>query len=662
MKNIWKGMAALLLGASLLTACGDDSTDPQGHFPAIDVSTRKLAPNATGAGGESGTTRAFVGTVVTAEGFNLDQVGLVTFDDVAAEIVEQSIKVLKFQVPALDLPQRDEAYLTDLLVYDLDGNVAFHYDYYVTVPVTDALVSGFSPASGTVGTVVKIEGRNLEQVTEIRFGGQVIRSDAFTEVVAGSAASSVSFAVPAGSYAAGESGVAVTAVWGGANEIDVTGETPFLVHTPKIEAVSSPAGDVAKIGEELTFTGAYLDLVSAVKWGAYELIVLAQTESALTVKFPSSIEPANPIVAAADIAGVYGEPAQSVVLAAAYRLDTTPQGPAKPVLKEMTAQDGGTDNRFYLGKVVTVTGENMASVEGFLVDGVAAELAGAPNDVQAQFIVPDGVTFTEAKTVAVEAVYGGGTKVDFGTAKVYPFYYYKGVRLGLGSNSKNTYTEYASQHAFFYPDLGRTVSTQEWADGKFDPYVVETGTNPAVKAASVLTKSALTAEEYYAVKPYVFFITNLSHKLSIAGCANSNSQLKTHCTGVLGSWTPLPSTYGTPIVMYRVMNESWGEAVKAGTLESMAAYDGALATAGAPALGTAETTSAWVKGSVLMLNYITYTKGEKPATGDDASVLAKLGFIHVTDVTCADLGTGLANAGREGYIEFDMYWSKTLNE
>lgn len=27
MKNIWKGMAALLVGAALLTACGDDSSD-----------------------------------------------------------------------------------------------------------------------------------------------------------------------------------------------------------------------------------------------------------------------------------------------------------------------------------------------------------------------------------------------------------------------------------------------------------------------------------------------------------------------------------------------------------------------------------------------------------------------------------------------------------
>lgn len=661
MKNILKGMAALLLGAALLTACGDDSTEPAGHTPAIDVTTRKLAPDATGAAGESGSTRAFVGTVVTAQGFNLDRVSRVTMNDTEAEIVEQSIRELKFKVPALGFAQRDDSYLTDLLVYDDRDEVVFRYEYYVTVPVTDAVVTGYAPASGTVGTVVRIEGRNLEQLAEVRFGDKAVLSDAFVEVVEGSESSSVSFAVPAGQWAAGESEVAIAAVWGGSNVVDVTGDAPFKMQTPRIDPVAQPEGENAAIGDELTLTGEFLDLVSEIKWGAYELIVLEQTASAITVKFPSSIEQADPVVAAADIAGVYGTPAQAVVLAAAYRVDTTPQGPAKPVFKSFEAEDGGAGNRLYLGKTVTVTGENMASVEGFLVDGVAAALVGEPNDVQASFAVPDGVSFTSATEVAVEAIYGGGTKAEMFTAKVYPFYCYKGVRLGLGSNSKNTYTEYASQNAFFYPDLGRTVSTQEWLDGKLDSYAAS-GSNPAVKAASTLTKAALTAEEYYAVKPYVFFITNSSSKLSIAGCANSSSQIKTHCTGTLGAWTSLPSAFGTPIVMYRVMNESWGEAVKAGTIESMASYDGALATAGAPAFGTAETTSVWVKGSVLMLNYITYTKGGKPAADDTASVIAKLGFIHVTDITCADEGTGLANADRAGYIEFDMYWSKQLNE
>lgn len=651
MKNIWKGLAALLVGAALLTACSDDSTDPQGHVPAIDVSTRKLAPDATGASGESGTTRAYVGTVVTAEGFNLDQVGGVTFDGVAAEIVEQSIQVLKFKVPMLDFAQRDDSYRTDLLVFDNAGNIVFRYEYYVTVPVTDALASGYSPAEGTVGTVVTIEGRNLEQVTEIRFGGRTILSDAFVEVVAGSENSSVSFAVPAGSYAAGESEVAIEAVWGGANTIDVTGDTPFRMQTPRVDALQQPEGTNAAIGDEVTLTGEYLDLLSEIRWGDSELIVLDQTAATLTVKFPSSIEPTDPVVTAADIRGVYGEPAQPVVLAAAWRLDTTPQGPAKPVLKEMTAEDG----KFYLGKTVTVTGENMASIEGFLVDGVAAELAGEPNDVQAAFIVPDGVTFTEAAEVAIEAVYGGGSKVDFGTATVYPFYYYKDVVIGSGTSSVSAYPypEFAWTNAFFLPDSGRVISTDDWVSETIDSFAKLASSNAAIPSANTLNKENATAEQYYACQPYIFISASSAGKLAFQNPANSASQLKTH--RYAGGKTAVSSTFGTPLIFFNVLKSgATFDAVKAGELTTMTGIE-KVASASAPAFGAA---NSFVAGDVIAVHYVTWTKGAKPAANED---IRKQGYMVVKEVTCGDEATGLAT-DLNGHVKFDFYWSKTLNE
>ena len=651
MKNIWKGMAALLAGAALLTACGDDSTEPDGHVPAIDVTTRKLAPDATGSTGESGTTRAYVGTVVTAEGFNLDQVGDVTFDGVSAEIVEQTIKTLKFKVPVLDLAQRDDSYRTDLLVLDRAGNIVFRYEYYVTVPVTDALASGYSPAEGTVGTVVTIEGRNLEQVTEIRFADRTILSDAFTEVVAGAEKSSVSFAVPAGNYAAGESEVAIAAVWGGVNEIDVTGEVLFRMQTPRVDPLQQPEGTNSLIGDEVTMTGEYLDLLSEIEWGDSELIVLEQTASTLKVKFPSSIDPTDPVVAAADIAAVYGEPAQRTVLAAAWRLDTTPQGPAKPVLKEMTAEDG----KFYLGKKVTVKGENMASVEGFFVDGVAAELAGEPNDVQAEFIVPDGVTFTEASEVAVEVVYGGGTKVDFGTATVYPFYYYKDVMLGSGSSSvKNyPYPEYAWTNAFFLPDSGEVISTDTWVNEAVDAFARLSASNAAITSANTLNKASVTAEQYYGVQPYIFLSTGSDGKLAFQNPANSASQLKTH--RYEEGKTAVSSTFGTPIIFYNVLKEgATFDAVKAGTLISMTEIE-KVAGSSAPAFGASRN---FVVGDVIAVQYVTYTKGAKPAADED---ICKQGYMVVKEVTCGDAAAGTAT-DLNGHVKFDFYWSKTLNE
>lgn len=658
MKKIVQYMLALFAVVALsqlFVGCSDNSTDPEGHTAAINITTKTLVPDATGSAGESGATQAFIGTVVTAEGFNLDQVTAVLLGGIECEIVEQTIAKLQFVVPALQLAQSDTPYRQDLVVMQGEESI-FTYEYYVSVPVTDAIVSGYSPAQGTVGTVVKIEGRNLEQLSELRFGNEVVRSDKFIEVVAGSQQSSVSFAVPAGNYAAGESDVTIVALWGGSNTIDVTAEAPFKMQTPRVDAYQQGEGVNAVIGDEFTLTGSYLDLLSNFKWGSYELIVLDQQATQVTLKFPSSIEPADPVVVAADVTAEWGTPAQSFKLVAGMRLDTTPQGPAKPVLGELVAEEG-----YYLGKTVVVKGQNMASIEGFLVGGIEAKLATEPNDVEAAFIIPEEVAFTTATEVALEAIYGGGSKIDFGTVKVYPFYYFKGIRLGLGSNSKSYYTQYASDNAFFYPDLGRVVSAEEWLSTPLDSYAAS-GANVAVTGSNTLTKTAISESEYYAVKPYIFFITNSKNELGLAGCANSNSQIKSHCTYVGSTFTSLPSAYGTPIVMYRVLGDDkeWAIKVKEGTLESLAAYDGNVPGQGKPNMGAeCADGKTWTAGSVIVVGYATYTAGAKPAALTD---LAKIGFIHIKEVTCADPATGAAVTSREGYIEFDLYWSKTINQ
>lgn len=654
MKRITKYLTLLLAGSlAALTACGPEQSEVDAqHTPSINSTT--LSPMTD----ESGSVRAYIGTEVSAGGFNLDLVSHVTVDGVEAEITEQTIKTLKFKIPALDLAQQDAPYQVWIDVYGADGeSVIFHYPYYVTVPVTDALITAYAPAEGTVGTEVTLTGRNLEQITRVHFGEVTVEAADFASV----SAEEIKVAVPVGEYAAGDSELAITAEWGTAT-IDVTGETLFTLHTPKFDAASQEEGEQNILGDEVTFTGQNLDLVNGMKWGEYDLIVMTAEAGTITVKFPTSIAAADPVVAEAALTAQWGTPAQTTTVASAWRLDTTPVGPAKPELISMTAQDGGEENKFYLGKTVTVKGENLASIEGFTVDGVKAELVGTPTDVEAQFIVPDGVTFTEAKEVSVKALYNGSNEVDFGTAMVYPFYYYKGIRLGIGSNSSSTYTEYAADNAFFYPDLGRVVSTYDWYDEALDPYA-KSGNNTAISGANKLDQGAISADEYYAVKPYIFFKSDSSDKLALSGCANSSSQIKTHCRFIFDEdkgkvvATPLPAAYGTPIVMYRVVTSN-PDPILNGTLTSMD-YDGTMPSSGAPSLSTAEAGSNWVKGSVLVMSYVTYAKGAAPEAITD---FAKIGYIIIRDVTCADLATGKANADRAGYIEFDMYWSKTLNE
>ncbi len=95
-----------------------------------------------------------------------------------------------------------------------------------------------------------------------------------------------------------------------------------------------------------------------------------------------------------------------------------------------------------------MTGENLASIEKFLVNGVEVSLSGTPTDVQAEFIVPDGVDFSEAKEVAIEAVYDGGNKMEMFSATVYPFYYWPNITIGAQGASNRAI-------AFFVPNWGR---------------------------------------------------------------------------------------------------------------------------------------------------------------------------------------------------------------
>lgn len=649
MKRITKYLTFLLTGSlAALTACGPEMSEVDvQHTPSINSTT--LSPMTD----ESGSVRAYIGTEVSAGGFNLDLVSHVTVDGVDAEITEQTIKTLKFKVPALDLAQQDAPYQVWIDVYGADGeSVIFHYPYYVTVPVTDALITAYAPAEGTVGTEVTLTGRNLEQITRVHFGEVTVEAAGFAEVTA----ESIKVAVPAGEYAAGDSELAITAEWGTAT-IDVTGETLFTLHTPKFDAASQEEGEQNVLGDEVTFMGQNLDLVSGMKWGEYDLIVMTAEAGSVTVKFPTSIAAADPVVAEAALTAQWGTPAQTTTVASAWRLDTTPVGPAKPELISMTAQDGGEENKFYLGKTVTVKGENLASIEGFTVDGVKAELVGTPTDVEAQFIVPDGVTFTEAKEVSVKALYNGSNEVDFGTAMVYPFYYYKDLSIGCGSSSSKNFTLEASEHAFLVPDEGVVISADKWLNDRYDPYALEEN-NPVVKA-DVLDKTKITSDEYYAVKPYLMVSADSKGKMAWQSVSNKDTQLKCHRTS---DGTSVSSTYGTSITAYRVLKDGdVFEAIKAGTLTSMTLCDDSTGSS-APSFGTDRD---WLVGDVVVVRYATYTFGNKPTAYENAY---KQGFIVIKNVTCADpnqMGTdGKAGSITDysGLITFDLYWSKPLNE
>ena len=647
--NLNNKLFALVAGALLCFGCGDDpgfidAKDTQ-RIPALNPATISPLSN------ESGSVRAYVGTEVTVQGFNLDCIGAVTMDDIEVEFTAQSIKELKFRIPALDYAQNDLPYAVKLRAYDLDKQSIFTYDYFVTVPVTDALVTGFAPAEGTVGAEITVSGRNLGQVTRIRFGGATVEAADFAEV--DDEGAFVKFRVPAGGHAGPDTQVAIVAEWG-TETIDVTGETPFLLHVPSFDALAAqPEGTNSVIGDELELTGRNLDLVSEVKWGDKALPLVAQSAEALTVRFSASIEQADPVVQTKALVAEWGlsEPAQTEILADAWRVDTTPSSSVVvPEFGQMTVEGG----KFYLGKTVTVTGANLTTVEKIELqyDGecIEAEMLAGATDSELKFTVPDGVTFAKAREVSVAAFHNGGEQLEIGKATIYPFYYYKDITIGASDASNIAI-------AFFVPDMGKVISTDEWR--ALDKYAAP---DIMLNNKNELDKTKVTEEQYYEVLPYLF-CTAGSKAFNIQGPCGSNGQLKNFKTSEGVSITNTGTWFGTPILSFRNLDESAAsEAVKQ---VAASVRDGSVATMVFSAVTTATASPTFVldgdavnsgdfnAGTVLLVQYSTWSFGNIKPKGNG---ICRSGFLHVKEVTAA------AVSDKKGRVTFDFYWSKSLNK
>ena len=643
-------LIAAVVGLLSFGSCADRSgfIDPEDtqRTPALNSATLSPLSN------ESGSVRAYVGTEVSVQGFNLDRIGSVTMDDIEVELTAQSIKELKFKIPALDYAQNDLPYAVRLLAYDTENTRVFSYDYYVTVPVTDAIVTGYAPAEGTVGTEVTLSGRNLGQITRVRFGSATVEAADFTEV--DEAGAFVKFLVPAGTADAPDVEMAIAAEWG-TETIDVTGEALFWLHIPAFIAPEQAEGAVSAIGDELELTGRNLDLVTAVKWGETALVIAEKSPEALKVRFPSAIEQADPVVQAKALAVEYGIAplVQTAVLAEAWRVDTTPSSAVlTPEFGQMTVEDG----KFYLGKTVTVTGANLTAVEGVELqygsERVAAGVLAGATDSELRFTVPDGVTFDTATEVSVVALHNGGEQLEIGKATVYPFYYYKDITIGAQDASNR-------DKAFFVPSLGRLLSTDEFADfangAALDPYISAT----TQSAANKLDKTVVaTAEQYYSVPAYIFCTVGSTGTLSLISPSNSSTQIRNHRTS---DNTQLPSGYGTPVVGYRNIEYSSPNAAETATAEK--AHAGTLASisdllpravnSGAPQFDNAGTANNRFKeGQVIAIQWVDY----------DFAAISSLaltdvyqgGLMIVKTITDVE-GTTAANTAT---ITFDLYWTK----
>ena len=203
-------------------------------------------------------------------------------------------------------------------------------------------------------------------------------------------------------------------------------------------------------------------------------------------------------------------------------------------------------------------------------------------------------------------------------------------------------------------DEGKVISVSEWKSRLVDAPVVNN--KPIVTSSSKLSEGT-SKETYYGVRPYLFMSASSSHKLAFQNPANSNSQLKTHRI----DGTQLPSLYGSPVIFMSIItDETLKASVKEETMTDIWA-NASLAGASAPAFGKTDG-STWIKGSVICVEYLTYTQALAGGKPTDATQVHKIGYMHIKDVTCGDASTGLATTDREGYVLIDLYWSNIINE
>ena len=364
---------------------------------------------------------------------------------------------------------------------------------------------------------------------------------------------------------------------------------------------------------------------------------------------------------------------------------------------DVTVEDGGTDNKFYLGKTVTVTGTNLDKVSVVKIGETEISDVEAENTTMT-FTVPEELEFeTESnyeKATEFKLTFDGDNAQSI---TVYPFYYFKGVKLAIGVGSKDNYNDYIHDNAFFVPDYGRVLSVREWIDEKIDPNVLddESGSPKTEDNCNTIittyTGSSVvgnklaagtTKEQYYCAKPYILCSANTSGVLSIVSTpCGTNARIKNHRykqTPSSTSYTALPTTCGTPIFGMKVITSvdtnsvrsKIYKAVAEGTLTSMDytmnqdLNSSEIRLAGSGASGTTANMS-----DVIVIGYANYEFGlnnssETQGVALKSSDIYQFGYIKFNNITGANFETGLVDiTALDGkYVDFDIYWSKPLRE
>ena len=210
---------------------------------------------------------------------------------------------------------------------------------------------------------------------------------------------------------------------------------------------------------------------------------------------------------------------------------------------------------------------------------------------------------------------------------------------------------------------GKVISAEEWAETEVDKNMYDvSGANPVISGANKIASGA-TADDYYAVEPYLFSSTASNLNIYLHSPAGTNNRVAYH---FYPGNTALPKTYGTPVIAMRTLSsdDDIQAAAAAGTIEDILVSE-RFGSAHQISMAAEGTSSKWTIGNVILVQYLTFEQGQTGNYPADASGVMRQGYIYIRNVTDIDSDFKAiedAANGRTSLIEFDLYWSNPLNE
>ncbi len=320
-----------------------------------------------------------------------------------------------------------------------------------------------------------------------------------------------------------------------------------------------------------------------------------------------------------------------------------------PVAETVTVADGGTTNKAYLGKTVTITGTGISKIESLTLGDVTV----TPTTLTATelvFKIPESFTFNTATDCDLVATFKGTRLATLATLKVYPFYYHKNVQVS-GRGVMST--------VFFLPNTGEVISSDAWKD------VDILASSTTQSSGNTLNKTVVTtAADYYSVPPYFGLATAAAGGMNFLSPSNSAAQLANYRLADGKTLMTTSGTWGTPIICFKnldVSNATYANTVKDGTLAGIdLATLNQYVTTGYPAyIGTGTpTTAQFTGGSVILVQYVNYTHGKLASLAADG--VNRCGFLVVKSITEMNTSTPPLPT-INSVMTFDMYWSKEIN-